>query len=479
MALTLVMSAHNFASRLVPRECLPLPVPDAAASERWGGLPLSRSVVRRLQRSQHREAWLSLGVQAINDMFAGPGSFSVDCLKASTSQHECLRRLRVAYGSVPPPERLQSAREAYNELQGCLPGYSSSEVGALAAFREGHVALPPVGSAPVPLLTELGRKDLLFLDNPSRVLLNDLGVQEKLSQSGLKEPYIDPVLKHSRKKYSSFVCELFRRGVVKFGRECKAKVGAFFVLKKNSDLRLIFDTRMSNCHFQKPPNTDLMGPQSLADLYCQQDDFYLGQGDIRNAFYLCGVPDWLQSYFCLPAISVRHLDAATRAALGCSENDLLFPQVAVLPMGWTWATYFCQKAVDNILISKAHHPAHRQIIGRRPPAPLSKESPSFIVYIDNFAHLGLDEQAVKQATLASEVQLRAEGFEVHEVSYTGKGETCQFLGVNIGSDGIIRNTGRRIWRIRLCLEFLLETNRCTGKELERIIGHLTFMFLLR
>ena len=74
--------------------------------------------------------------------------------------------------------------------------------------------------------------------------------------------------------------------------------------KKNDDLRLIFDTRVSNCHFAKPASVDLMGPQGLGDLCCPPGGWELGQGDIRNAFYLCQVPQWLSEYFSLPAVKL-------------------------------------------------------------------------------------------------------------------------------------------------------------------------------
>ncbi len=215
--------------RFVCRDVLPLPMPEASVAPRWRGLPVSRTVVRRLQRAKHRDERLQLGVAALNSLGDdGTNNFDTGCAQASDAQMESLRRLEALYSKVPAPENQQSAREAWKELQSALPGYFSSEVGALAAFQEGHVALPPLGSHPAPLTEELRPEDRLFLDNPSRVLLDDQRVRGKLLLCGIEEPYVDPVLRHNRKKYSRFVSDLCRRGVVSFGSRCKAKVGAFF-----------------------------------------------------------------------------------------------------------------------------------------------------------------------------------------------------------------------------------------------------------
>ena len=53
------------------------------------------------------------------------------------------------------------------------------------------------------------------------------------------------------------------------------------------------------------------------------------------------------------------------------------------------------------------------------------------------------------------------------------------LGVRLLNSGLILNQPKRIWRIRWALEHVLAVGKCSGKELERLIGHVTFMFLIR
>ena len=106
---------------------------------------------------------------------------------------------------------------------------------------------------PVPLRDQLPTEDRFLLDGQAALLLSPAQVDENLIQSGLDAPYLDPRLKAPAKVCGGFVRQLAARRVVTYGRECRSRVGAFFVRKKGGDLRLIFDTRIANCHFPSRP----------------------------------------------------------------------------------------------------------------------------------------------------------------------------------------------------------------------------------
>ena len=213
---------------MTSRDVFPLPEVDTGEEQRWRGLPLSRSVVRRLQRRRHVDEWLNLGIRALNSLAGCPNNFNHPAAP-SVVQQECPEGLRAAFNAVSAPEKILTPLEAWKELQGSSLGYSSSEVGALAVYREGHVALPPVGSVPVELCQELSQEDRRFLESPSDMILDGVSVGERLAQLSLKEPYMDPQLRHHRRKYARFVGELYARNVVSFGSTCKERVGAFFL----------------------------------------------------------------------------------------------------------------------------------------------------------------------------------------------------------------------------------------------------------
>ena len=87
-----------------------------------------------------------------------------------------------------------------------------------------------------------------------------------------------------------------------------------------------------------------MGPAGLADVMCDEEGWDFGQGDVKNAFYLFKTPTWLHKHFCLPPVRARDVGLKELDGVVLAGHELIYPQVQVLPMGWSWATYFCQSA---------------------------------------------------------------------------------------------------------------------------------------
>eukprot|EP00959_Pyramimonas_sp_CCMP1952_P254832 5322519-Pyramimonas_sp.AAC.1 len=56
------------------------------------------------------------------------------------------------------------------------------------------------------------------------------------------------------------------RGLVRSTRRPAARIGAFTVLKKSGEQRLVLDCRQCNLRFAPPPHTELGGLSSLSDL---------------------------------------------------------------------------------------------------------------------------------------------------------------------------------------------------------------------
>ena len=78
------------------------------------------------------------------------------------------------------------------------------------------------------------------------------------------------------------------------------------------------------------------------------DTLFMSQSDVQAAFYRIAVPEGMEDLFVLPEVQtscIPGLTAEERAMLGptCS------PCMATLPMGWSWAVYFCQAGVQSAL----------------------------------------------------------------------------------------------------------------------------------
>ena len=73
--------------------------------------------------------------------------------------------------------------------------------------------------------------------------------------------------------------------------------------------------------------------------------------------------------------------------------------------------------------------------------------------------------------------LRGWGLTVHELQ-EGSGD-CDFLGMSMRSGSSLCIKRRNLWRLRLGIEEVLTRNRCSGKALQVLVGHITWACLLR
>jgi len=152
-------------------------------------------------------------------------------------------------------------------------------------------------------------KDMARLVRPEvAALLRDfkssieLGADElaaKLEQNPFPKPYWDPSLKRSRSERHGLFKVLVRLGLLGAHTRIKARVGLFFVKKKDGNIRMVCDSRQPNFCHKRPPRTQL----GTADCYSELDlaDFddgdFVGVGglgyddvhqagsDVRDCFY--------------------------------------------------------------------------------------------------------------------------------------------------------------------------------------------------
>ena len=459
-------------------DVLPLPSVSFDAPNKWNSLPLSRSVIRRLQSKNHIEKWLDLGISALNSLGGFHTSRSGGLIsnnKLNNHFHH-IKHLRKDYDSVGPPPSGWCPQEAFRELQGSCGDYAGIS-GSLAVYREGGVSLPDVGSRGAVLASLSSGQASLYLDEHDSLLRSHDSRDAELAKLEFDRPYIDPVLKQSAVKYSGFVRELHQKGVIKYDYTHTADVGVFFVKKKDDSLRLIFDTRVANCHFINPDATDLTGPAGISDIPCDPPGWSFGQGDIKNAFYMFKTPVWLHQYFCLPPVRARDVGVKAIDGKAVAGHEIIYPQVQVLPMGWSWATYFCQSSVVSTLIKGGHVSSSELVRGNYPSPPLRDDRSHLIVYIDNFAHISSNNDIAVEHTKKSAELLNAQGLPVHDISWSNTEEA--FLGTLLKSEGSVFNSSKRLWKIRGCIEHMLASPRLTGQQLEKLIGHITFAFLIR
>jgi len=139
-------------------------------------------------------------------------------------------------------------------------------------------------------------------------------------------------------------------------------------------------------------------------------------------------------------------------------------------MGWSWAVYWCQHAVQRVLSTQPSCGVHHRIVdGQAPPDSKS----SHFLYVDNLINLGSDRCSVQAANSDGKAALRSAGLEVRQEEYAASDTLV--IGWEFDRPAIFRPARKRVWRARLAIREILRISRISGRLLEQLIGHLCFI----
>jgi hypothetical protein len=198
---------------------------------------------------------------------------------------------------------------------------------------------------------------------------------------------------------------------------------------------------------------------------------YVCSADLQNAFYTLSMPGELRRYFGLQRVKARDLGLKEVDGVTVTGDTWIQPRVAVLPMGWSWALYWCQLIHERV--------AERSGLTSEERLQDFKAAPSgkfwHIQYVDNLHVLGTDRGEVVRRFRSAVEELKACGLTVHEV------EECEtsskILGWEFDENGNFRPSRHRIWRRRMAIRHVLRRGRISGSQLERLLGHIAFASL--
>ena len=444
-----------------PRNLLPLP---EISEEGCGG-----------QGSDFWKPFANQGIKALNEL-AGCSSFQFSKSKKTTrAQRRVLNLVRDAYQSVYPDDSCFADCDGLHGLCSSSRLYNTGK-SEVMPYAEGNISWPQVANTPVPLEDCLSAADREWLGSWHKHML----VRDAVDSDDIKT-YVDPVLKHDKKAYGKFLGELYRRNMVQFrpanGEE--GVLGIFFVRKKSGQLRLIFDTRVMNRDFVVPPKTDLPSADAFTRIEVPNDEqFYIGSGDLANAFYTLAVPPELAQRFTLPRIKVDFLESDVLASSGLQPGSQALPYLTILPMGWSWALHFCQKVLMHAIESSGI--VGRQIIGdKRTGVQLHGGSDIAVAgYVDNFGVIGTCPCAVNQGLAKISEHLRCLGLTVHEEEEAQ--HVGSFIGLHFdGRSGFVSIAPKRLRNIKCAIDELLSNQFCSGHTLQLLVGHCTWAMMTR
>ena len=376
--------------------------------------------------------------------------------------------------SLGPPSDL-SGPEALEALRVSSGYMETPTMCPLGSFDPAAVSLPSEGMSPVPLemLWGSGGRSVVEDFTFQRMLCPE-AVKSKLEESGVERVYQDPAF-HNPKTYAGFVQRLHELGLVEYSLEkSREEVGLFFVKKKNNKLRLIMDCRRSNCHFEEPQSVQLATGDALSRIEVEEGaELFMASADLQNAFYTMGMPEALRPWFGLRRLKASVLGVTEVGGVKVSGQEWLYPRIKVIPMGWSWALWWCQRVNERICERSGLDEARRL----RDGAPFKPGTMWRIQYVDNLHIIGTDKAEVEKHFWAAVQGLREAGLTVHEVE-VGDGAS-KMLGWEVEARGVLRPTRERVWRIRTGLREILKRGRASGRQIERLVGHMTFVSLCR
>ncbi|CAK0854752.1 unnamed protein product, partial [Prorocentrum cordatum] len=405
---------------LVQRDALPIPLDSETLHYMKGFSALNGELPlgqrRKAARCRRQERWMLEGVAALNEL--GGGGRAAGCGgRLSLAPRSALRHLAEVHASSPPKTEVRANQEAFQALLGLRPGYADEPaIGAKAGYQRGKVSLPPRGAGKVDLVRLLPLHLQSALGSGRGLLRSEQGAFAALDEADVA-CYVDSELAQRGIDYGRFLLELFEAGIVE-------------VLDYESERK-----------------------EETGIFFAPRKEVHLAAGDVEVCFYQYLLPGWARNYFCQPDVATQLLPARLREALGqegASRPRTTF-RARVVPMGWNWAVHLVQAAHLNVLASVS--PDNQWLVDKQPGAFLS-DSTVVNDMLDTFTTEGV------RATLDLDDAL---------------------LGIaQVSKAARWRPASKKFCRVHGCIQYLLEARRCiTGRQLERLVGHVAALLFLR
>lgn len=428
----------------------------------------------------HSLGWSSMVNQGINalNVLAGCTNSLNSKKKPTRVQRRALQHISDAFKDVSVVHECDPGRSSLDDLCSSSRLYQVDRSDVVSYARE-LVSWPKVETSPIPLERCLPVADIEWLATWRQHMLKPEGSCD--NPNSPKRPYMDPILKHKQNDYENFIRELRQRHMIKFKLDTSdaGDLGIFFVRKKNGSQRLIFDTRILNNKFLDPPSTDLPSADAFTRVEMPENQpFYIGSGDLANAFYTLSVPDDLGRMFTLPAVRADRIGIDEVDGNTLRPGTMVCPYLIVLPMGWSWALHLCQSVMMHA-ISQSGFCSQQIISDKRAPVRISNSDDMACGgYVDNFVVIGTDPEAVNAGLARISERLRSLGLTVHEEEPASLHATFVGLDFN-GSSGVVSLKPQRILNLQKAIRELLLRNFASGDLLQLILGHITWALMCR
>jgi hypothetical protein len=183
----------------------------------------------------------------------------------------------------------------------------------------------------------------------------------------------------------------------------------------------------------------------------------------------------MRPYFCLPPVHITQVSAA----LAEKHGDIhMHPMCTTLPMGFSHSVYIAQHIHNHVLYSSLSLDPSRNILKLQVPYITS---PTHMLYIDDNCILGTSLQDVGHQYQSCISAYTAAGLVVKtEKCVPPTSNPTEMLGIVIdGNAATMTIHPSKMFKLLGQTLYLLHSNKCTGTTLSRLMGHWTWLLMLR
>ena len=422
-----------------------------------------------------------------------------DPQEATPLQRSLLDRLETCGRSLGPAPPDLHDRRALVDVMGCRDFYRIDDVTTRVPLNLDYLKICSERLPLKQVADVVGEEARPFALDPEKYIEKSEQEAALVSEHGIV-PYVDPQLANDPAKFKELIGKLDAAGLIAYTVEAFSFVGVFAVLKKAGPWqRLVIDARVPNLLHRRAPYAPLAAPSALAnvDLSHLRDDGVesdvCGCGaDLTDGFYQF-VFDAVAPWFCFDVRGTagsfgtkRVLRRDRRGYEEVAEDTVVFPCFRGLPMGWSWALFFCHSALTDLMLEASTRAgfatcrvdAALQLVRDKMPAPkLLPGRPLLLPYVDNANVLTWDAAESRRYHRCLLEVLAERKFVVKDLVVAER--SFELVGVIFDAATLcFRAKPARVWRMRAALREVLARRRLTGGMMRKLVGHLVNHFLL-
>jgi hypothetical protein len=282
-------------------------------------------------------------------------------------------------------------------------------------------------------------------------------------------------------QYVLLLRRMLDAGMLMFVREAEflegggIQNGVFCVAKDEERDRLIINMRPNNASMVDPPYTELPGADLWTKLQVPVGEvLYVAKTDLANMYHSVATPPWVHRRSGLPSVQGELLGERGPG------SGRWVPCCTTMAMGWKFSVNIGQAAHLHFILSNTLLlESDRICVGN----DFRLDRPRWFQYIDDVVYFCTEAQLPRARELLSSYleAVEASGWEIKLSKVTDfSADGVDVLGFRVyGRTGMVAPVPEKLAHLVLWSEAVCARGAASGEELRRLLGHWTWLFMLR